>query len=339
MKKIVLLAVIFLSFLTVAAQDISVFVTGNNRGSLVPCGCVVPGGGWARIGAVLEKADAAAVRVAAGNHFFSHVPTPGDDQILDQNKALLQAALFSEYHFDVINVGEYDLCYGLRFLQNAASARDLPFVSANVRDADGYAPFPPYCIVSRKGIDLAFIGISEAQNGFNYSVVDPVPVLKQLLHGGITEEADFIMLLADSPPSRTLTEFLKSTPGIDLVVCARDPLTTEVPLHYGTTALVQLGSQGKYLGILDLEYGAKKANWMDISPYDRVVRKAEKSLPYAEDRKAAEKQLKKQRRNLLNLSKKHPDRYLWKMLFLDGNIMDDPAIKARVTKYETYPGE
>lgn len=339
MKKTVLLTIIFLCFHAAWALDISIFFSGNNRGSLVPCGCVVPSGGWPRIGTVLEKADAAAVRIAAGNHFFSHVPTPRDDQILDQNKALLQAALFSEYHFDVINVGEYDLCYGLRFLQNAGSTHVLPFVSANVRDADGYAPFPPYRIVSRKGIEIAFIGICEPQNGFNYSAVNPVPVLKKLLEEGIAEEADFVILLADSPPSRTLTEFLKSTPGIDLAVCARDPLSTEVPLHYGTTALAQMGSQGKYLGILDLEYGAKKTDWMDISPYDRVVRKAEKSLPYAEDRKAAEKQLKKQRMNLLNLSKKHPDRYLWKMLFLDGNIMDDPAIKTRVTEYETYPGE
>ena len=318
-------------------SELHISFTGNNRGLLTPCGCKIPSGGWPRISTVLDNMPGFALHIGAGNHFFHHTPMPKEDQIFEQKKAAFQAELFSELKYDVINAGQYDLCYGLKVLRSLQSNFDLPIISANILDMNGDLVFTPYKIIRSQNIDIMFIGICSLSDGFNYRIKDPLLALEELYREGLFEQADLVILLADAP-AVILSDFVKDHSGIDLIVCAKEHAFTGLPVHYKGTALTQLGSQGKYIGDLYLNFDGNATEWKDISPYRYSIKAAEIALNSKTDhRKKYLKQLKRSRKILKTEIKNNPSYYQWDMLLLDRSVKDDREIKKRVDKFTPYP--
>lgn len=335
MKKFLLILFIISTFALGSKLHIS--FTGNNRGLLAPCGCKIPSGGWARTSTALDNMPGSTLRIGAGNHFFHHTPMPKEDQIFEQKKAAFQAELFSDLKYDVINAGQYDLCYGLKVLRSLQSHYALPIISANILDINGDLAFPAYQIIQSQGIDIMFIGICSLSDGYNFRIKDPLLALKELYQDGLFEEADLVILLADAPAA-ILSDFVKEHSGIDLIVCAKEHAFTGLPVHYKGTALTQLGSQGKYIADLYLNFDSGEAEWKDISPYRHSIRSAENALRSKTDqRKKYLKQLKRSKKSLKSEMKNNSHYYQWNMLLLDTSVKDDPGIKKRVNKYTPYP--
>jgi len=326
--------VFLLIIVTVAlGSELHISFTGNNRGLLAPCGCTIPSGGWARISTALSNMPGSTLHIGAGNHFFHHTPMPKEDQIFEQKKAILQAEIFSELKYDVINVGQYDLCYGLKGLISLKSNFALPIISANILDMNGDLVFPPYKIIRSQNIDIMFIGVCSLSDGFNYRIKDPLLALKELYGEGLFEQADLVILLADAP-AVILSDFVKDHSGIDLIVCAKEHAFTGLPVHYKGTALTQLGSQGKYIGDLYLNFDGDATEWKDMSPYRYSIKAAEIALNSQTDqRKKYLKQLKRSKKILKTEIKNNPRFYQWDMLLLDESVKDDKGIKKRVDKY------
>jgi len=342
MKRIALLFIFVLTAFAQAAE-VNIALTGNNRGLLTPCGCIIPSGGWPRIFTVMEELPEPYILAGSGNHFFSRVPRPGDDQIFEQRKAVLQAELFHEAAYDVINVGEFDLCYGLRFLQTLETRFDLPFISANLRDLEGRPVFPPYRIISRGGLEIAFIGICTLSDRHNFRIADPLESLRIILRSGIRDDVDLIILLADAY-SGLLTEFVTETPGIDHVIFSKGPVVTGLPAFYGKTALTQVGAQGKYISLLTLHIEYISSDREDLSVYAENIRAAEDALAAARDetpgaRRRLERELRKQRNTLRRKRNASSNYMIWDLILLDKSIPDRPDIKQRVLEFEDYPDE
>jgi hypothetical protein len=342
MKQLLILLIGLCSVFTQAAE-VHIAFTGNNRGLLTPCGCIIPSGGWPRIFTAMEYLPEPYLLAGSGNHFFSRVPRSGDDQIFEQRKAVLQAELFSEAGFDVINVGEFDLCYGLRFLQSLETRFDLPFVSANLLDPEGNPAFPPYRILSRAGLDIAFIGICTVPERHNFRVRDPLGSLKQILESGIRDDVDLVVVLADAY-SGLLTAFVAETPGIDHVVFSKGPVVTGLPAFYGKTALTQVGAQGKYLSLLTLHIEDLRADREDLSMYAENIRAAEDALAAVKNestrvRRPYERELRKQRNTLRRKRNAAANYMIWDLILLDKHIADRPDIKQRVLEFDDYPEE
>lgn len=334
-KKLILL--FFISINIGFTADISIAVTGNNRGTLTPCGCKIPSGGWARIKTLSDQIRGPQIRVAAGNQFFHHTPIPKEDQIFEQKKAVFQAGLFAELNYDVINVGQFDLCYGLKVLRSYEKTYALPLISANLRDMNGDPAFPPYKIIERNGIKIMFVGICTLTDGFNYTVDDPMKTLVLLYENEVFEQADFVVLLADAP-SKLLAEFAREFDGIDMIIASKDYTYTGLPIHYRNTGLVQMGSQGKYFGILRLHYLDTSISWEDISPIRHQIRSLENMNNDEPDQSKKKQQLLKQRRKQLKkLERGKKSYYDWDMILMDASIKDDPIIKERVEAYMPYP--
>jgi len=331
-----LIAILILSTFALGSE-LHISFTGNNRGLLAPCGCTIPSGGWARISTALSKYPEPNLHIGAGNHLFHHTPMPKEDQIFEQKKADLQSEFFSELKYDVINAGQYDLCYGLNVLKSMQSRYDLPIISSTIVDMEGHLVFPPYKIIRSENIDIMFIGVSYHSDGFNYRVKDPLLALNELYLEGQFEKADLVILLADAPAG-LLSEFVKEHSGIDLIIASKEHAFTGLPVHYKETALVQMGSQGKYLGNLTLHFDGETKEWKDISPFKHSVNAAEIALKSeTTHRKKYLKQLKRSKKILKSEINKNPYYYQWDMLLLDDSVKDDPGIKKRVEKYTPFP--
>jgi len=334
-KKFILVLFIISTF--ASGADLHISFTGNNRGLLTPCGCKIPSGGWARISTALNDMPISSLHIGAGNHFFHHTPMPKEDQIFEQKKAALQAELFSSLKYDVINAGQFDLCYGLNVLRSLQSRHSLPIISANILDLEGNLAFPPYHIIHSQGIDIMFIGICSLSDGFNFRIKDPLLALKEFHQDDLFKDADLVILLADAPAA-ILSKFVKEYSGIDIIVGAKEHAITGLPVHYKKTALTQLGSQGKYFADLYLNFDNHPAEWKDISPYRHSIKSSENALKAETDhRKKHLKQLKRSKKILKSEIKNNPNYYQWDMLLLDTSVKDDPVIKKRVEKFIPYP--
>lgn len=333
MKRLLLLCLVLTLFVH---ADIRIGVTGNNRGLLTPCGCRIPSGGWARIATMTNEPGPSYVLAGAGNHFFHHTPIPGEDQIFEQKKAAFQASLFSEFAYEAINIGQFDLCYGIKVLNSFREKYDLPFISVNLRDLEGNPVFPPYRIINKDGMDIMFIGICFLTDGFNFKVDDPLETLEALYNDGVFEQADLVILLADTP-AKLLSDFVKEHDGIDMIIGAKEHAFTGLPIHYKNTALVQLGSQGKRFGVLNIQFEASGEPWVDISPQNHQVLSIRSALSTeTENKKALKRNLKRAKKKLNSAEEKAPNHYIWETTLLDSSVKDDPAIKERVESYTPY---
>lgn len=324
MKKVFSILLIICSFLM--ADDLSITFIGNNRGSLIPCQCSIPSGGWSRIATALKTVESPNINVAAGNQFFHHTPIPKEDQIFEQRKADLQASLLSELNFEVINIGQFDLCYGLKALYSLQERYHLNFISCNLMNMHDQLAFPPYHIVSSQGIDIMFIGICYMSNGFNFKIKDPLQALKELHDEGLFDEADLVILLADAP-KQILSNFVKDYDGIDIIIGSKDHNPIDLPIIYKKTSLVQLGSLGKYFTTLSIHHNNYRSEWTDLTLLKQSI--PTKEMDAGIDKKH-QKRIKKNKRLFKNKSLKHPNHYIWNMLFLDDSIKDDNKIKNRV---------
>ena len=262
---------------------------------------------------------------------------PKEDQISEQKKAVFQAEVYSDLGYDVINIGQFDLCYGLKVLQSIQERFDLPFISANLLDKEGNLAFPPYKIIHSKDIDILFVGICHLSNGHNFRVKDPLVSLIELHDSGIFEEAELVILLADAP-ANILSDFVKEHEGIDLIVGAKEHVYTGLPVHYNNTALVQLGSQGKYFGTLHLNFQEDVREWKDITVYKHYVKTARDNLNNQVKQKKKYKKNLKRHKNILGFHiKKNKYNYSWELTLLDSSVKDDPEIKKQVEEYTSHP--
>lgn len=328
MKRLVIIMISLMALLQ--ANDLNLCFTGNNRGLLGPCGCKIPAGGYGRIATAAKMIKGEYIQIGTGNHFFHHTPIVGEDQFFEQKKADFQAGLMSKLNYKVVNVGQFDLCYGINPLLQIHDKHRLDLISANLTDKNGIQVFPSYKIIEQKGLKIMFIGICLLSDGFNFKIKDPLKRLVELKEEGIFEKADLVILLADAP-AFILSDFAKKYSGIDLIIASKDHRFTSLPFQYESTALVELGSQGKYMGILKLHYKDLKKEWKDISVYDYYVKSSESKLHDSKsNKKRNQRQLKSHSKKLRSIKKDHPEHYTWEMLFLDDSIGDNITIKDQI---------
>ena len=179
-----------------------------------------------------------------------------------------------------------------------------------------------------------FLGICQLSDGFNFKIADPMKTLIQMHENGIFEKADLVILLADAP-AKLLSDFVKEFEGIDMIIAAKEHAYTELPIHYKQTALIQMGSQGKHFGILDLNFKEGNSEWSDISPLRFRINSLQTALKDSpQDKKKFQRQLKKARKQLKRFEKEHSPYYGLNMILMDESVKEDPKIKEAISKLQ-----
>ena len=164
--------------------------------------------------------------------------------------------------FDAMALGNHEFDWGLNGLRQLAAAAAFPFLAANIRDdqGSGLALTRPYIILERKGFKLAVIGITTPDTAFTtkpehvarLTFQQPVEVLPQQVQEIRNRGADLIVLLSHSGLDADLV-IAQQVPGIDVIVGGHSHTVVTHPLRVNDTLIVQAGSYGAWLGVLELE--------------------------------------------------------------------------------------
>ncbi len=201
----------------------------------------------------LRPATPASVTVDGGNLLFEHLPLPPARRAQEERTAETIMAAYRLMGYDGVGIGRYDLAAGLDFL--LAHRDDLPWVSANIR-RDGEPLFPPYRLVTTGPLTVGIIGISgrdiKAMLPKDVTVTSWQAVLPALVEE-LQPRCDLLIVLSTCSPQENLA-MARRFDTVHLIVQAGGPAGNRNPKPVKNTLIVQTTSQGKYLGVVEVDW-------------------------------------------------------------------------------------
>lgn len=225
-----------------ARVPFTLLATGDNRGEFAPCGCEPPAGGLARRVAAVRSLRSAgpALVVDAGDALFfgrRHADPEQARLILEGMRATGVVAAA---------VGEGDLALGLPWLQEEAARAEVPYLSANLRDASGAAPFPGRRLVEVGGNRVGFFSVLTSARRLpeGLTLADPLEAATAEIAALREEGAELVVGLVHGP-KREMNRLAQKV-DVDLVIPAHQGGNTW-PYPRGEAWVAYTGYQGRNL--------------------------------------------------------------------------------------------
>lgn len=247
-----------------------IFYSSDFLGHLEPCGWKKPIGGLAR--------RASYIKANTSEDIFILIVDAGDfnngygEININRIKAEYLLKGMSILKYDAINLGEKDILLGKQFLSRMKDKYDIPFISANIYDANSNQLFVPPFVIKRLGakktlgimhggLKVGIFGItmvnrtlaSSQKDEQDLYIKDPEEAAKQTV-AKLKGKCDIIIALSHLGPQKS-KELAQNINGIDVIVCGHYPHVQNKPLVIDNTLVVQSGFQGKYIGDLELMLG------------------------------------------------------------------------------------
>jgi hypothetical protein len=190
--------------------------------------------------------------------------------------AFYEFSALKTMHYDIFNLGETELLYGITYLQEVEKDNPI-FISANLINAQTKNPlFPPYQLKSYtvtldgnkktkiKVAILGLLGISQQGKVQQYLdtdstrviLADPVKILPQYLPL-LREKADLIIALAHMPAIEA-ESLAQQFPQIDILISGHDPQDQVINLKKIGRTIVVHGRDRSRFGEALLLYLDKK---------------------------------------------------------------------------------
>jgi len=201
-----------------------------------------------------QRADQALV-LDAGNLLFKNTAI-SDSQELITAAGIME--IYKDMAYDAVAVGPYDLAAGLAFLQET-QIKGFPWLSANIVDEQNNPIFLPSKKVERAGLKIGLVGLSDREipTTSGIKVIDWEKALaEQLVIIGNT--CDLIVVLT-SLPDQDNAELMRLFPQVHILLTANRAHGNIMPRIVNNTLVTQTNSQGKYLGVLDVDWQASRA--------------------------------------------------------------------------------
>jgi hypothetical protein len=156
--------------------------------------------------------------------------------------------------YDAAGVSRHDLAGGLSFLQELATRSDFAWLSTNLVDHQRRPIFKSHISKKVGELTVAIIGLTaEEGSALPGAMVLPWQEVLPPLVASLQDSTDFIILLADLPTGKLKT-ITTSLPEIKLVIQAEGHAANLPPATGGGTLICRTASQGKYLGILEIDW-------------------------------------------------------------------------------------
>ncbi len=217
-----------------------------------------PAGGYARIAALVqeirEQTGGQVLFCDGGDTLHGTYPA-----VKTQGKALIP--VLNALGLDAMTA-HWDFAYGPQVLQQRVSQLSYPLLAINVYNRDtGSLVFPPYMIKEIGGLRVGVIGIASNivdktmpphfSQGLQFTLGrEELPgVITQLREG---ERVDLIVLLSHLGFPQDM-QLLAEVPGVDVCLSSHTHNRLYRAVKQGNTIVMQSGSQGSFLGRLDLE--------------------------------------------------------------------------------------
>jgi len=237
-------------------------------------------GGWARIASIIklekQKRKNPVFTVDAGDY------TMGSLFHMLAREESFEMALMKKMGYDVITLGNHEfdlypdgLAQIIKTAQRKKALPEIVFSSAifskesdkdnSLEEVFKSGLVKPYIIKERDGVRIAFFGImgkgaaGDAPFASPVKFKNPIEVSREMVRILREEEkADIIVCLSHSGLSRgTRSEdedLAKKVPGIDIIISGHSHTKLDKPIISGDTIIVQAGSYGQNVGILDITF-------------------------------------------------------------------------------------
>ena len=254
-----------------AGNVLPVLSTADGVGSIKPCGCHTPKGGFARIASLIDSTQLkyGDVLVLDAGDFAPDITKESEHAKLD-----FQFDVMGLIGYDAIGVGERELAFGVDRLKALSERAKLPIVASNLVSKDGGKPVFLASHVVKKGkikvgvfsllspkIELSAATLSQV------TVEDPVATAEKMV-AELRKSADVIVLLAHL--GRVEGEDLAArVPGIDVVVLAHRPGFVAQGRRVNAAVTVASGEQIQNMGVTLVSLDGKKVT--DLVSETRVL--------------------------------------------------------------------
>lgn len=235
-------------------QPLTILLTCDVHGRLVPCGCFSGQlGGLTRIATLFGPATPDQIRVDAGNALSG---TADYERIL---YGYLQQA-FGELGYDALNIGEREARLSAAQLREIKAHSPVPMLSANLMDKSTGAPlFDTYKIIERNGWRVALVGVLDGHGlgdtlGEGLAVEDMDVALGRLLPQ-LKNRADFIVLLAFADEA-AMTNLARQFYELDVILGGKVRQPSQQLLKENRSLILATTNEARAVGILQVGWRA-----------------------------------------------------------------------------------
>jgi 2',3'-cyclic-nucleotide 2'-phosphodiesterase (5'-nucleotidase family) len=302
-----------------------------------------------------ERDKLPALVLDAGNLLFKP-QSQSDPQ--DKATATGIMAIYTAMSYDAVAVGPQDTVAGLDLLVEAQK-NGFPWLSANILDTGNKPVFKPATVITRAGLAIGIIGLSDPAT--RVSEKTRVADWREILPGQLAalEKTCDLLVLLSTLPGQDNIEISKNYPQLDIMLTADRQQGNITPRVVNNTLVAQTSRQGKYLGVLNIDWNPDRPWAKDLQQenqllqnrldtFDRQIlreerRKTETSAPAA-DRLA---KLRKEREDLLGqvIALKAEmaaitqddafSTFTHSFVALSRNLPEDPAIADQVNRIKS----
>lgn len=231
--------------------QLTIFLSGDSRGYLEPCGCRRDqAGGLPGRAAVIEKQEAASRLVFdAGNI----VPGTRPYELL-KTRYLTEG--MAAIGYDAVNLGQTEAQLDLETLRQVMrDSHNLPFVSANVVDSNSKKPVvEPYRIIQRGKFRIGVTGVTsveERERGPGLEVKPPLEALAATVPD-LKSRCDFLIVLAFVNED-TIRNIAEKFHEVDCILGGAVPQSSNTAQRINRALVFNVTDHGKVLGKIDLK--------------------------------------------------------------------------------------
>jgi hypothetical protein len=177
-----------------------------------------------------------------------------------QARGLIEAMAKMEY--DAFGLASQDLAAGTDFLLHQPTEVQLPWLSMNLVQENGQKLiFAPYIIKTAGQLSVGILALTGHQKNapnqepqIDYQIIAWEKALEVTL-AQIKNRTDMVILLS-SLPEQTNRQIAEKFSDIHLIIQSGQSTANKRPRLFGNALITQIGSRGKYLGRLDINWGA-----------------------------------------------------------------------------------
>ncbi|MCL7488558.1 MAG: hypothetical protein M8357_10345 [Desulfobulbaceae bacterium] len=166
----------------------------------------------------------------------------------------------AEMGYDAFGLAPQDLVAGIPFLLQQPEDLQLPWLSMNLVQPDSEQPlFAPYIIKNAGDLSIGILGltgrsqdVSGQQDHSGHRFLPWEKTLGDTL-ARIRDQTDMVILLS-SLPEQTNREIAQRFDDIHLLIQSGQSAAHKTPQLFGNTLITQIGSRGKHIGRLDIDW-------------------------------------------------------------------------------------
>ncbi len=215
----------------------------------------------------------------AGDLIFSTKKIDARNKNAELTRADAMLEGFNRIGGDAINVGHYELLNGLKYLRNISNKTDIPFISANLKDAStSELIFKPYLIIDRGELKIGVVGVTNQLPDTTKTILAD-DYIESANHYAelLSRQVDIVVMLVNADRG-SQGALVAQMPNVDFIVTsgsvnmsrANSPQKEDGPYMYSC------GKQGKYLLSLDVNLKDIKKPFIDVTAQEKKIRSINK---------------------------------------------------------------